>query len=70
MPIASRPPVPLTLAVCHIVFLCALAVVAQSGRRVQKSVPAPIPTPEATPTPTIASEKPKPAFTFIVGLDK
>ena len=53
-----------------LLFLCALAVVAQSGRRVQKSVPAPIPTPEATPTPTIPSEKPKPAFTFIVGLDK
>ena len=53
-----------------LLFLCALAVVAQSGRRVQKSVPAPIPTPEATPTPTIPSEQSKPAFTFIVGLDK
>ncbi len=45
---------------------------AQSGRRVRKSaaVPIPIPTPEATPTPRMSSEKPKPAFTFIVGLDR
>ena len=49
---------------------CVLAVVAQSGRRVRKSVPVPIPTPEATPTPTTPSEKAKPAFSFIVGLDK
>ncbi len=49
-----------------------LAVMAQSGRRVRKSaaVPIPIPTPEATPTPRMSSEKPKPAFTFIVGLDR
>jgi len=33
-------------------------------------VPANIPTPEATPTPIIPSAKPKPAFTFIVGIDK
>jgi len=45
---------------------------AQSGRRVGKSSspPVPVPTPEATPIPTAASERPKPAFTFIVGLDK
>jgi hypothetical protein len=29
-----------------------------------------MPTPEATPTPAPPSEKPKPAFTFIVGLDR
>ena len=57
--------------VCATLLLsCALAVVAQSGRRVRKSVPANIPTPEATPTPIIPSAKPKPAFTFIVGIDK
>lgn len=50
--------------------LCTLGVMAQSGRRVRKSAPAPVPTPEATPTPTIPSEKQKPAFTFIVGLDR
>jgi hypothetical protein len=45
---------------------------AQSGRRVRKSSSAPVsmPTPEATPTPTAASEKQKPAYTFIVSLDK
>ena len=49
--------------------MCALGIFAQSGRRVRKPEPAPVPTPEATPAPTPA-EKAKPAFTFIVGLDK
>lgn len=54
-----------------LVAICALASAAQSGRRARKTDPAPIPTPEATPIPTPApTEKPKPAFTFIVGLDK
>jgi hypothetical protein len=51
--------------------VCALAVVAQSGRRVRKSTaPVPPPTPEAAPTPYVPKEKPKPAFTFIVAIDK
>ena len=53
-----------------LVAMCALAIVAQSGRRVRKPEPAPVPTPEATPLPTPTVEKEKPAFTFIVGLDK
>jgi hypothetical protein len=61
-------------AICFATILlnCALAVMAQSGRRVRKSSPPPvsIPTPEATPTPNLSSEKPKPAFTFVVGLDR
>ena len=53
-----------------LVAMCALGIVAQSGRRGHKPVPPiPVPTPETLPTPT-PSEKPKPAFTFIVGLDK
>ncbi len=49
--------------------ICALAIAAQSGRRVRKPEPLPIPTPEATPTPKpVVKEKPE--FTFIVGLDK
>jgi hypothetical protein len=43
--------------------------VAQSGRHVRKSAPAPVPTPEATPLPTPAVE-PTPAVRFVVGLDK
>ena len=50
--------------------ICALAIVAQSGRRVRKSEPAvPVPTPEATPTPTLAA-KPAPTLTFIVAVEK
>lgn len=48
---------------------CALAVAAQSGRRVKKSAPLPVSTPEPTPTPKPA-EKPEPAFTFVIGMDK
>jgi hypothetical protein len=53
-----------------LVAICALAVVAQSGRRARKPEPAPAPSPEATPTPPPAQKpKPPPTFTFIVGLD-
>lgn len=48
--------------------VCALAVVAQSGRRVRKAQAMPIPLPEATPTPTPVVKQ-KPAFSFIVGMD-
>jgi len=47
-----------------------LAVVAQSGRRVRKSNPLPVSTPEPTPTPSKPAEKPKAAFTFIIGMDR
>ena len=59
-----------SFALCAaLVLMCALAIFAQSGRRVRKPEPLLVPTPEATPTPTpVAKEKPE--FTFIVGLDK
>jgi hypothetical protein len=49
--------------------LSCVSTLAQSGRRVQKSAPAPVSTPEPTPTPKPPSEKPKPGLTFLVGLD-
>jgi hypothetical protein len=52
-----------------LVVLCALGIVAQSGRRVRKSTPAPVPVSEATPSPT-PTARPVPTVTFIVGLDK
>jgi hypothetical protein len=52
-----------------LVAIGSLAIVAQSGRRVRKPELAPVAAPQATPSPTPA-EKPKPAFTFILGLDK
>lgn len=56
---------------CATVLLsCALAVVAQSGRRARKSTPVPVSTPEPTPAPSKPAEKPKAAFTFIIGMDK
>jgi hypothetical protein len=48
---------------------CVSTDLAQSGRRVQKSAPAPVSTPEPTPTPKAPAEKPKPRLTFLVGLD-
>lgn len=53
-----------------LVAMCALAIVAQSGRRVRKpEPPAPVPSPEATPAPTPAA-KPAPTLTFIVAVEK
>ncbi len=58
------------VALCAaLVAMCALLIVAQSGRRVRRPGPAPVPTPEATPAPKPA-EKAKPAFKFIIGLDR
>ena len=56
---------------CTALFLsCALVVVAQSGRRGPKPTPVPVSTPESTPTPKMPAEKPKAAFTFIIGMDR
>ena len=53
-----------------LVAMCALAIVAQSGRRVRKpEPPAPVPSPEATPAPTPAA-KPAPSLAFIVAVEK
>ncbi len=49
--------------------VCGLSVAAQSGRRTKQPPPTAVPTPEESPTPTKAAEKPKPALTFIVGMD-
>jgi len=51
---------------------CASVDLAQSGRKVRTSTPAPVSVPEATPAPTPAapSVKPKPRLTFLVGLDR
>ncbi len=53
-----------------LVVLCGLAVFGQSGRQVRKPAPAPIATPEPASTPTKEAEPSKPAFTFIVAIDK
>lgn len=53
-----------------LVAMCALTILAQSGRRVRKSETAiPAPTPEATPAP-VPTHRPEPTFTFIVGMEK
>ena len=50
---------------------CAMSGAAQSGRQVKKpAMPYPVPTPEPTPTPSEPTEKPKPAFNFIVVIDR
>ena len=60
----------LCASVCALfVIVCGVAIAAQSGRQVKKSAAMPIPTPESSPTPKPV-EKPKPAFTFIVGIDR
>lgn len=60
----------LIVTCCSALLFSAAFASAQSGRHVKKSTPYPVPTPEPTPTPTRTPEKPKPAFTFIVGLDR
>jgi len=55
-----------------LVLSCVATYLAQSGRHVRKSTPAPVSTPEATPTPSpkASSEKSKPRITFLIGLDR
>ncbi len=43
---------------------------AQSGRRVKKTTPAPVPTPEAASSPAKSAKKPEPAVRFVVGMDR
>src|SRR6185503_2143031 len=51
-----------------LILLCALAGLAQSGRRVKKSTPLPpVPTPEASPTPTPRKTPEQPAIPILVG---
>lgn len=51
---------------------CTFTTVAQSGRQVRRSTPAPVatPAPEPAPTPNKAAEKEKAAIAFIVGIDR
>ena len=49
--------------------ICALLVMAQSGRHAPKSAPIPAPTPESSPTPTAKKSPEKPALPLIVGID-
>ncbi|HEV7682633.1 MAG TPA: hypothetical protein VGO68_10960 [Pyrinomonadaceae bacterium] len=55
-----------------LVALCALGIIAQSGRHVRKPAPAPAsePTPEATPTPAPVARQSTPTVTFLVGMEK
>ena len=55
-----------------IMLSCVATYLAQSGRQVRKSTPAPVSIPEATPTPEpkASPEKPKPRVTFLIGLDR
>lgn len=71
----NQSPVLRTLAAGFVVVFmlsCASTDLAQSGRHVRKSTPAPVSTPEVTPTPgpKASSEKPKPRLTFLIGLDR
>jgi hypothetical protein len=69
MPKLARSYIIFSVTLCvALLAICALVVVAQSGRRVRKSEAMPIPLPEATPTPTPVV-KPKPAYSFVVGMD-
>jgi hypothetical protein len=56
------------VTVLGLVVICALTVVAQSGRRAPKSAPIPAPTPESSPTPTAKKSPEKPALPLIVGI--
>jgi hypothetical protein len=49
---------------------CVLNAAAQSGRQSKKTPPAPIPAAAEEPTPAREVEKPKPALTFIVGMER
>jgi hypothetical protein len=57
------------LFVPGLLVICALAVMAQSGRRAPKSSPLPAPTPESSPTPTATKSPEKPPLPLIVGID-
>lgn len=70
------PPVPAPIrnhvaAAFVLLFISALAVIAQSGRHVRKPQVSttPVPAEEATPLPT-PSVKPTPAYNFVVAIDK
>ena len=56
--------------VMSLALICASSTGAQSGRRAKPSVPIAVPTPEPTPTPSKRPDDSKPAFRFIVGIDK
>jgi len=58
------------IAVFALVAFCAGTLTAQSGRRVPKSKSAPPPEPQSVPAVTKPAEKPRPALSFIVGINR
>ena len=50
--------------------ICAITVVAQSGRRARKPTTAPAPTPEASPTPTEEKSPEKSALPVFIGIER
>ncbi len=56
------------LIIAAITFLSAITAVAQSGRQIRKTTPAPVPTPVPEAPLAKPEEKPKPALTLIVGM--
>ncbi len=57
------------VTVVGLLVICALTVMAQSGRRAPKTTSIPAPTPESSPTPTAKKAPEKPALPLIVGID-
>jgi len=56
------------LIIAAITFLSVVTVVAQSGRQIRKTTPAPVPTPVPETPLAKPAAKPKPALTLIVGM--
>ena len=56
--------------VAGLALVCALNAAAQSGRRTKAQPPAPVPEASQESTPAKAAEKPKPAVTLIVGMER
>lgn len=57
------------LTLIGLLFICAVTVLAQSGRRAPKSTSIPAATPESSPTPTAKKSPEKPTLPVILGID-
>jgi len=57
------------VTVLGLLLICALTVLAQSGRRAPKSTPVPAPTPESSPPPPAKQSPEKPGLPLIIGID-
>jgi hypothetical protein len=58
-----------SLTFIGLLVICAITVVAQSGRRARKPATVPAPTPEASPSPTAAKSPEKSALLVFVGIE-